>query len=64
MKVEKKIGTTTSQPSDPNTLMFQKSKNISPQANKNYKEIKSYKPTGNLIYNTDLLKTIQDKSKM
>jgi len=28
--------------------------------NKNYKEISSYKPTGNLIYNTKLLKKIVD----
>jgi hypothetical protein len=28
--------------------------------NKNYKEISSYKPTGNLIYNTKLLKKIED----
>jgi hypothetical protein len=30
---------------------------------KEYKEIKSYKPSGNLIYNHELLKRIEDKSK-
>lgn len=28
-----------------------------------YRDINAYKPTGNLIYNEDLLKKIQDKSK-
>ena len=28
-----------------------------------YKSISKYKPTGNLIYNTSLLKTIQDELK-
>ena len=48
---------------DPNTLMFQKSKSVSINANKNYKEINSYKPSGKLIYDTELLKNIQDKYK-
>ena len=29
--------------------------------NKNYTPIKSYKPSGNLVYNDDLLNTIEDK---
>lgn len=29
---------------------------------KDYRDINTYKPTGNLIYNQELLKTIQDKS--
>ena len=28
---------------------------------KDYKTIDSYKPTGNLIYNTKLLRTLEDK---
>ena len=29
--------------------------------NKNYTPIKSYKPSGNLVYNDDLLNKIEDK---
>ena len=29
--------------------------------NKNYKQISTYKPTGNLIYNTKLIESIEDK---
>tara|TARA_Y100000389_G_scaffold200448_1_gene240886 strand:- start:1813 stop:2403 length:591 start_codon:yes stop_codon:yes gene_type:complete len=47
---------------NPNTLMFQANK--TPIAPKNdFKSINSYKPTGNLIYNQDLLKNIENKSK-
>ena len=28
--------------------------------NKNYKDISTYKPTGNLIYNTKLIQSIED----
>ncbi len=28
--------------------------------NKNYKDISNYKPTGNFIYNTKLIKSIED----
>ena len=31
-------------------------------ADKNYTSIDKYKPTGNLIYNSEILKTIQDKT--
>ena len=62
-KVEKKEGA-EEKPSDPNTLMFQKSSsnNIQLGAKKDYKPIDTYKPSGNLIYNQDLLQRIQDKS--
>ena len=30
---------------------------------KDFKDISSYKPSGNLIYNKDLFKNIEDKSK-
>jgi hypothetical protein len=50
---------------DPNTLMFQSGKNIPISQNKkndeNFKSINSYKPTGNLIYNNNLLKKLEDK---
>ena len=39
------------------------SKTSSSENNKKYKDITSYKPSGNLIYNKDLLKNIEDKSK-
>ena len=49
---------------DPNTLMF-KDKKIAQENNKkdnsNFKSIDTYKPSGNLIYNNNLLKKITDK---
>jgi hypothetical protein len=50
--------------SDPNAPMLcMKNKNISvTKSNKEYRPIDSYKPTGNLIYNKELLERIQDKS--
>lgn len=49
---------------DPNALMIGiKGKNISvTKSNKEYRPIDSYKPTGNLIYNKELLERIEDKS--
>jgi len=35
-----------------------------PIKNKDYKDITTYKPTGNLIYNPELLQRVEDKSKM
>ncbi len=47
---------------NPNSLMFQSNKiSIAPKTD--FKEINTYKPTGNLIYNQDLLKNIEHKSK-
>ena len=52
-----------SEPSDPNELMFQKKDNIVIEAKeKEYKKIDSYTPSGNLIYNNELLRRIEDKS--
>ena len=55
-------------PTDPNELMFQRGNNsrlaIENKSNKEYKSIESYKPTGNLIYNENLLKKIEEKSRM
>lgn len=50
---------------DPNALMIgiKNNNNISvSKSNKEYRPIDSYKPTGNLIYNKELLERIQDKS--
>lgn len=50
---------------DPNNLILHRGNNISiePKNNKDYKSIDSYKPSGNLIYNKDLLTNIENKSK-
>jgi hypothetical protein len=50
---------------DPNNLILHRGNNISiePKNNKDYKSIDSYKPSGNLIYNQDLLKNIETKSR-
>ena len=47
---------------DPNNLMFQKNK-VSITPNDDFKSINSYKPTGNLIYNEELLKKIEKNTK-
>ena len=48
--------------SNPNEAMFNlKNTNHTKKDNKNYTPIKSYKPSGNLVYNDDLLNTIEDK---
>jgi len=51
---------------DPNELMFHRSKNgngnDSVKANKEYTSIDSYKPSG-LIYNENLLRRIEDKTR-
>lgn len=59
--------TTTSQaPSNPDELLMQKSKkniSIGSDKSKTFKNIDTYTPTGNLIYNTSLFKNIEDRSK-
>ena len=63
-KVEKTNENKSSEPSDPNTLMFQKNDNIDISSKeKDYKSIDTYQPSGKLIYNKDLLKRIEDKSR-
>jgi len=54
----------SSDPTDLNALMFKKTDvNVeSSKPKKDYKQISSYKPTGNLIYNNALLKKIEDKT--
>jgi len=49
--------------SNPNELMFAKNDQISIAAKPEYKQIETYTPTGNMIYNKDLLKRIEDRSK-
>ena len=47
---------------DSNNLILHRDPLIEPKNNKDYKSIDSYKPSGNLIYNQDLLKKIESKS--
>ena len=50
--------------SNPDSFILKSNNNIPIQGNKKeYKEINSYKPSGNMIYNQDILKRIEDKSK-
>ena len=49
-------------PGDPINLYTNNSVPVEPK--KQFKDINSYKPSGNLIYNKDLLKRIEDKSKI
>ena len=54
------------EPSNPNELLMQKTKNnisITSNKSKTFKNIDTYTPTGNLIYNTSLFKNIEDRSK-
>lgn len=58
----------SSEPDDPNDLMFMHNKhynNKTPIENKgkDYTPIDTYKPSGNLIYNEGLLRKIEDKSR-
>jgi len=50
-------------PQNMNTLMFNKKKNVALEnkvVKKNYTDISTYKPTGNLIYSKDLLNKINE----
>lgn len=59
------IKNNNSESNDPtNPVNLYTNNNIPPENKKQYKDINSYKPTGNLIYNKDLLKRIEDKSKI
>tara|TARA_Y100000996_G_scaffold369507_1_gene316535 strand:+ start:20658 stop:21245 length:588 start_codon:yes stop_codon:yes gene_type:complete len=61
-KIIKNNNKESNDPSDPSKLYT--NNNIPVENKKQYKDINSYKPTGNLIYNKDLLKRIEDKSKI
>jgi len=64
-KVEEteQIKTITAEPLNPNDFMFNQSGKIDPNTKpkKEYTPIKSYKPSGNLIYDDDLLNKIEDR---
>ena len=53
----------TNESKNPNDFMLnlKSVNNTTKKDNKNYTPIKSYKPSGNLVYNDDLLNTIEDK---
>jgi hypothetical protein len=53
--------TTTSSPEPNDYLLKQNDNQIGKPQQKQYTPIKSYKPSGNLIYNNDLLNKIEDK---
>jgi hypothetical protein len=62
------IKTITAEPSNPNEYMFNQSGklgdtngNANAKPKKEYTPIKSYRPSGNLIYDDDLLNKIEDK---
>jgi len=48
-------------PNDPNDLMLNRQDSKLKLPKKEYTPIKSYKPSGNLVYDTDLLNKIEDK---
>lgn len=58
-------GNKKEQPSDTNTFNFGANsvQSLRKPEPKDYRDINTYKPTGNLIYNWELLKRIEDKSK-
>jgi hypothetical protein len=58
------IKTITTEPSNPNDYMFNQSGKVGDtngKPKKEYTPIKSYRPSGNLIYDDDLLNKIEDK---
>ena len=58
------IKTITAEPSNPNEYMFNQSGKVGDtngKPKKEYTPIKSYRPSGNLIYDDDLLNKIEDK---
>jgi hypothetical protein len=58
------IKTITAEPSNPNDYMFNQSGKVGDtngKPKKEYTPIKSYRPSGNLIYDDDLLNKIEDK---
>ena len=62
--VKEKKNKKNNEPENVNDLMFKKEKKgiLKKDNDKKYTSISSYKPTGNLIYNDELFKTIQDKT--
>jgi len=64
-KVEEteEVKTITAEPSNPNDYMFNQGGKADPNVKpkREYTPIKSYKPSGNLIYDDDLLNKIEDR---
>jgi hypothetical protein len=62
------ISKNNAEPSDPNLLMFgnkSKSKMVSINTKKkDFRDIETYKPSGNLIYNKSLLEKIKNKTTL
>ena len=57
------VKTITAEPSNPNDYMFNQGGKADPNVKpkREYTPIKSYKPSGNLIYDDDLLNKIEDR---
>ena len=58
----KKLENKVTDPKDMNSLLLRKTNvpvTVNKKENKNYTQVSQYKPTGNLIYNTALLKKIE-----
>jgi hypothetical protein len=49
------------QPSDPNNYLLKQDAKSKGENKKEYTPIKSYKPSGNLVYDTELLNKLEDK---
>lgn len=66
-EIQKNENQKNAEPDDPNALIFGNHKSNAnsvtgkSQKDDNFKKIDTYKPTGNLIYNTNMLKKIEDK---
>ena len=48
---------------NPNTILMKGVAPTNEKVQKNYKEISTYKPTGNLIYSPELIKRIETRTK-
>jgi len=48
-------------PTDPNDYLLKQNDSKNKQQKKEYTPIKSYKPSGNLVYNDDILNKLEDK---
>jgi hypothetical protein len=65
-KINEEEKNKTKEISNPNELLMHNPKlssSITSQKNKEFKNINSYTPSGNLIYNTALFKGIEERSK-
>jgi len=57
------VGKPSAAPTDPNTLILKRPNVPLTIKKKDYKQVTTYKPTGNFIYNAALLKRIEDGGK-